>query len=380
MRNIVFICLFVLLPSFVKAQSNSMTIPYEEVGGKMCVEVLVNGVQKRFIFDTGGQTTISASLSKELGIKATDSIKVTDVTTVTKYYPVTTIENIVFAGNKTRLRGFRALLLEQGNATFDCFDAEGIIGNDIIRNFILEIDSRTKQIILHPKETTVKVSLRNMVKLDQHPGKMPILTIGLAYGETLQVLFDTGSGAMLDLKAEDYERLNGGESLKLIAEGKGGNSMGVAGITQNTVLRKVEMPLVTVGTGKFENIRSIAEQLPYSLLGAQLLKYGKVTIDYNRGRFYFEPFGKAPVDMARKDWNVSLSAMSGQLRVSSLWGKMKEELSVGDEVLKIDGEEIKDIEFCNSIINGLPALRNKEKAVLTIKHQDGTKTITMEKE
>lgn len=40
-------------------------LPYRLVGGKMIVEMKMNGQMRSFIFDTGGQTALTEELCKE---------------------------------------------------------------------------------------------------------------------------------------------------------------------------------------------------------------------------------------------------------------------------------------------------------------------------
>ena len=62
----------------VSAQQIISVLPYRLVGGKMIVAMSVNGQERSFIFDTGGQVALTGELCDELGIPVTDSVKTTD--------------------------------------------------------------------------------------------------------------------------------------------------------------------------------------------------------------------------------------------------------------------------------------------------------------
>ena len=70
-----------LIPVGVNAQGTHVesVLPYRLVGGKMIVEMKMNGQLRSFIFDTGGQTALTEEVCDELGLPACDSIKITDV-------------------------------------------------------------------------------------------------------------------------------------------------------------------------------------------------------------------------------------------------------------------------------------------------------------
>ena len=71
MRPILFCLLlfFTVVPT--SAQQFRTTIPYRLVGGKMLVDVKVNGLERAFVFDTGGQMTLTETLCEELGLPET---------------------------------------------------------------------------------------------------------------------------------------------------------------------------------------------------------------------------------------------------------------------------------------------------------------------
>ena len=57
-----------------------VTIPYQEIGYKIIIEVVVNDKPRKFIFDTGAgsSATISKSLSQEINPASTQKFDVTD--------------------------------------------------------------------------------------------------------------------------------------------------------------------------------------------------------------------------------------------------------------------------------------------------------------
>ena len=54
--------------------------------------------------------------------------------------------------------------------------------------------------------------------------------------------------------------------------------------------------------------------------------------------------------------------------------------AVGDKVVKINGKPAKKYDFCESILNGIPELKEKKKTKLTIETASGVKDIIYEKE
>ena len=78
MRLIFGLLLFLIVVP-LSAQQVKSVIPYRMVGGKMIVDMTINGQVRSFIFDTGGQMALTGELCEELNIPVVDSVKVTDV-------------------------------------------------------------------------------------------------------------------------------------------------------------------------------------------------------------------------------------------------------------------------------------------------------------
>ena len=130
---------------------------------------------------------------------------------------------------------------------------------------------------------------------------------------------------------------------------------------------------------RLKAIATHTDKHPYTLLGVKLLQYGKVTIDYPRGRFYFEAF-QPDNEINNQCNNFDLTVKDGDLYVSTVWSSTKGKIEVGDKVIKINGKPTKKYDFCESILNGIPELKEKKQTKLTIETASGIKNIIYKKE
>lgn len=377
MKKIVFVFAFFLTLAQTAA-AQTFTLPYEVAGGKMLVNVEVGGVSRRFIFDTGGQTMITAALKDELNPAVLDSVKVTDVNSAAAYYYRVALDKFRLPGSTLNFR--TSAMVYDGDA-FDCFGAQGLVGNDFLKNFTMEIDSRTKTVTLNMSKP-LPPTASNVIAFMPNRQQMPILTLSLANGEQLNVLFDTGFASMLALKESDYDALkeSGSSSVQVLAEGKGGGEIGIAGGAATRNMTRLKVGTLFLGTAGFSNIVTETSVVPFTLLGLKALDYGKVTIDYKRMKMDFEPFAASFNDVLEAKWNVEMSVRDGGLVVSGLWGDMVGELSLGDRVLKIDNKTIEGLDMCTVLINGLPELKDKTKVTLTVEHNGQTKKVVILKQ
>ena len=104
-----------------------------------------------------------------------------------------------------------------------------------------------------------------------------------------------------------------------------------------------------------------------------------MTIDYPRGRFYFEAF-QPDNEINNQCNNFDLTVKDGDLFVSTVWSSTKGKIEVGDKVIKINGKPAKKYDFCESILNGIPVLKEKKQTKLTIETASGIKNIIYKKE
>lgn len=235
----------------------TVSFPYETVGGKIRIKVFLSGDPHYFIFNTGAKTLINNALQEKYGYREIDPLLITGASGEVRELKMVSINSMSFENHEVNFSGIAAIVGESP-AILAGTEAVGMIGNDVLSQFIVEIDSRERTIRLLPKSTPLKISLRNMVNFEKNSGTFPIFLIGLDGGATEMVLFDTSSPHLLTLKRTDNERIH--------------------------------LPMISIGMLKLKDITAGAEGLPVSLLGSPLLDYGKVTIDYPRSRFFFEPY------------------------------------------------------------------------------------------
>ena len=79
MCKIIFSWLLGMIFFPVVAQQYQTVLPYQMIGGKMIVELSINGSSRSFIFDTGGRTALTSEICEALGLDVSASLQVTDV-------------------------------------------------------------------------------------------------------------------------------------------------------------------------------------------------------------------------------------------------------------------------------------------------------------
>ena len=138
---------------------------------------------------------------------------------------------------------------------------------------------------------------------------------------------------------KDIEAAGKGEKT---AHGFGINGVGLEGLSHPVDMNKVNVKEMTVLGKKFTNAGSVISDKSTTLVGVDLLQYGKVVIDYMRNRFYFFPFDSEIADMggAPKTWNVSILPANERFEITTVWDSMKDVVNFGDQVVDINGTDI----------------------------------------
>lgn len=367
--------LFSVLTLVANGQEVQTVIPYEMVGGKMIVKMYLNGRPERFIFDTGaGKSSLTAEYCVGHGMPLLDSMKVVDVNNHAIYYKQTTIDTLTSGDGKLSFVDFCPVIMED-TVFMKCFDAVGLIGSDMLFNLICEIDAKKKNILLTTGEKPSNESLR-CVHLFKSKLNLPVFEIVVS-GIPIQVMFDSGYEGFLKLRDSDYRHLKEASAITDLEIGYGDWAIGMSGKVKSTETVRVQMADLRLGPARFANVIAETADSPVSLFGMRALDFGKVVIDYPRQRFYYIPFALEPVSPKFKLMPYNLTVSDGKLTVATVWGDMKELISKGDEVTRINGKLTGNYDFCSSIINGIDELQVEGPIVLTIRTQNG-ETIELE--
>lgn len=372
MKSLLLVLFSACFVQALQAQQIKTVWPYRVSGGKMLVELKVNEIPRTFIFDTGGRTTVTDALCKELGLPVTDSIRVTDVNSKVSYYPVVTLDRLTPTDGKVSFTHVPALKLVQSEA-FGYFGAAGLIGSDLLSRMIVTIDGKSRTITLTSAEVPPGVSFRKMLPFAEK-GFMPVISLQTAPGSNIQVLFDTGNPSFLTLKESDFESLRGKEGIRVVDEGVREGSIGLGGVAESGTAYRVAFTRLTLPGTHFTGVIAETSRPPFSLIGIPLLEYGKVIIDYPGRRFYFEA-EERQYEISGELRKVAVRVNAGDLVVSGIWGELREILQIGDRVTHINGKPAGKYDFGESITSGIPELQVPGRVVITVETTSGARDI-----
>ncbi|WP_316748673.1 retropepsin-like aspartic protease [Pedobacter gandavensis] len=368
--------------SFTNAMAQkTVKLPYKVFANKMIIEVSINGKLVPMIFDTGGKNAMDSKLQEDLRLSATHSKEVIDVSRSKKSMDVVTVNSLDLAKGGMSFKNIPFLVID--TEFFPCLKVRGLIGSDLWQNHTIEIDDQKKVITITAGGSSAMMNNPNALSFLPNGGGAPLFSVKVGDFDQARVVFDSGADGFLALRSTDYPRLESQGALFMIREGSSSGSIGVNGRGPNGRRILLEIPELTISGGKFSKLRIGVGSALESLLGYQLLNFGKVTIDYVHQKFLFEPFSTfstGKIENTRKYWDLEIRSENQQMVVSSVWDKLQGEIEVGDVVTHINGKKITQFTYCEGLTNELPELIGLDKAVFRVQTNTGVKEITVIKE
>ncbi|MCF6223923.1 MAG: retroviral-like aspartic protease family protein [Flavobacteriaceae bacterium] len=326
-------------------------INYTEIQGKIIIPAIIEGNTYHFLLDTGAPNLISFDLYKKIKSKSIKTITVKDANNKKMKMqivsmPLIKIGDVTFKNTPTIVNH------SSTNFIFDCFEVDGIIGSNLLRNSIIQFLPKIKTIKISSDTDKIKYNENKAMNLSLH-GKQssPYIRIDLQGRNSVRelVLFDTGMKGFYDLSKRKYDDLKSKDIFIKLEEATGTESIGLFGPSNIKKQYRLIISQIKVGNAGFKNIFITTTSAKHSRIGSDILKYGSVILDYKNKKFVFEPFQES-VDLNEKILGISFNIIDDQLVVGMVWeGKLKNEISFGDKIVSINGVDFRKINVCDII-------------------------------
>lgn len=391
MKRTIFVCIIGVFTQVCVAQKFSLNqggtaqkdyfsvIPYENVKGKIIVSAKINHKNFRFILDTGAPNVITQSLYDELKPDILTEIPVGDQSGKSDSMLVVSIDSVTLGG--ISFLDIPTLVSEELFFA-PCFQIDGFIGSNMLRNSIVRFSSSDKTITLTDNKKKLPLTKKQSSKLFLNRiQSSPFFWVKLKDNKqaNIPLLFDSGAGGFISISLSHYTKFQKKNVLSHYAQGNGSNTIGLHGFAKDTTVYRIKTKEMYVKGARFQNVSFESTRSSNSRIGAKLLDYGIVTVDYKNKKFYFEPTNEL-VDMQEKKFPISVTFIQDALSIGIVWGdKYKNQISVGDQIIEIDGENFEHVKPCDMIKR--PNFMENDKISLTLKDKSGAvKTIVLQKE
>jgi len=361
-KNILLLCFVISFHAFVSGQI--ATIPFQLLDNSLVfIKIGVNNCDSlKFYFDTGAATTlIDETSAQRIGLKP-DYEQQIQGAGGNRTYKMALSQSVVI-DNDIRLDSINMVIddLSRLKSTLGQ-NFDGIIGYDILKNYITNINFDTHTLKLYAfgsktadsNEYIQHFNFKNGIPIPQFPVTITLQN-GKCYSDT--VLFDSGAALSLLINTP-YKEQN-----DLL------NQLGKTIETQNNNLSKtstqIETLISSIQIGKFklgENVIGLASDTIgvsamkdyLGILGNKVIHQFNFTTDYSEMKLYLQP---NQYYNSKPDYPVSgikLKLVDGKVLVANIVKSSTAFLSglrENDEILSINGIKSTDLSTYRQILS-----------------------------
>lgn len=349
-------------------------VPFELIKGAIVVPVKIDNSLYRFVLDTGGYLTVSEQLKNEHSLEVVSSIEVSDINRNVREFSMVAIPKMSI-GNWDLSN--RESILSDSYKVYptSCFELDGMIGRDLLKDVFLLIDYSTKMLRITNQSNLLSMDKVFSTKMKISKRGLPSVKMEIN-GKKQFIEFDSGSRDWFSYKTADLSAKSK-RANKDIQHYKGVFSFGVSGkdyTPENRYRRKMDK--VKIGGVVFENSYSDLSKKTAPRIGAGLLRYGVVLVDYINNYFYYKGFEDKAVKIDLSHHGFAIAKVEGKYIIK--WVLKDSEasekgLSFGDEIITINGSSIEELnDECYNYINDYPML-DEEKLLLKILKPNGVR-------
>ena len=383
-NRIYYICVFfIILCSSVHAQQTKCicdTIPYEFIQEKIVIPVVVNGVKTKYIVDTGGKTGTMWEEAMEMKVESAGSlVSISDLNGSGISYQKGILKNIQLSANYQINELHTMVLPEVG--MFKKLGVAGILGGDAFAQSVITFDSRKKVMIINYPYRPLGLKIQDGVEMFSGTVHHSIVNVNVG-GIDKKMLFDSGAHGFFIISKDDFVELREKGVCEQVATAYGVNGAGLLGLGQPVDVFKGSVSELNFLGKRFTNVGCITNPNSQSIIGVDILKYGKVVIDYMRSRFYFFPFDDVVEDMggAPKTWNVGILPLNERFEVVTVWDSMKNQVSFGEEVIDINGISLEGLPMDQTKIDEIMDSIEGDRAYIIVLRNGKKEKIEIRKE
>lgn len=341
------------------ASSVRATIPFELNNRHIMLKAKVNGQPLTFVLDTGDQVAIvDLDLARQMNLALSGEVRVggagAAISTGSMVQGASfTIDGLEGFSQPVRMAlPLGKVLSPRAGRAF-----EGIIGQEFIQQFVVEIDYQSQLLTLHDKEKFVYNGSGESVPIKFMHGH-PILEaevtpVGATAPLKGKFVLDTGAGLALALYSPfvSENRLLGPDAKtirSLGGAGAGGETTGQIGRVTELKIGNytIKNPITMFSEDKAGAFAS--DQLAGNI-GGRIANKFRLFLDYDRKRIIFEPNSNfaAPYDYAQA--GVSVVAEGGDYRVFRVRAVLENSpaseagLQKDDVITKVDNQSAAEL-------------------------------------
>lgn len=330
---------FMLIATFSFAQT--IRLPYTDESGWMLVNLTVNDKEMTFLFDTGWDgLSIRGSLLKEYS--QSGSIVAVDANNVLKDVAKMRVDSLKVGNYVYRNLPFTDL--EQfpmlKDPIFDCYQIDGILGNVIYKDKILEIDPVKKEIILQDFSHALEMRVLSddfihIASLNDNNPTRIVIPVGIG-GVYRPFLLDTGDNGYLSI-SQDRDMVKYIKTLPVntfMSYGSIGAFGMDKGLAKSMITKKGELQIAD-SLFSNEEITFTPSEGVYQI-GVEFIKQFHLVYISELQLLFLKKVNQRGSESNLNKLGYGIAYKEGKYIIAAI-GENEKQLKIGDEVLSIDG-------------------------------------------
>lgn len=365
--------------STITAKEYMTVSKFEYENGHIFIKTKIQNqnFESNFIFDTGAGTTVSPELSKKIDFKKiTLKGDIDSKDPLQKSFPM--IDSL-FIGNIKFLKT-GAVEVEPSKITDPrCKSFDGIIGANILKNSIWQINYETKELMVADKLSKLN-NINDAIKIPFTPASItgsPILSIVLNDSLTMNWILDTGFNGFITFSNADKDIFLKKIPKKDIVSNYSLGYNTIYGKDTSTAIAYLLNASLNIGEHNFSNVpvtfgkyKNISRK-KNGVIGNKFLENFIVTIDWKENYIYLLPIQSHQLPHNQVSYGINYGFENGKLIVGAIWKNSdaeKQGIKIGDQITQFNGKkaiEISQKEICN-FFDGNTTLMDGQTLNITI--------------
>lgn len=356
MRPALLCVLFTLLLGSLPGQTSqdSGWVPFELLKNKVILPVTVGDSTYRFILDTGGILGIAPGVRDQHEMAAGKPFLISDINRIEKEIASAMVPKVRVGNWSFRnRRAFVDEVLERYPT--NCLETDGMIGRDFFEGVILQFDHANRRLRMTTGREVLDFSEHDRTKMRLSRRGLPDVKLKIN-GKNTYVEFDSGSGDFFSYRTDQAEVIRA-QSPERVLPFRGIFSFGISQDKPTVTTRyavKVD-ELIVAGT-PFRDFYADRSKVTEPRIGADVLRHGIVTLDYQKGWWYFKPYPEARKTPGYDTFGFDVARINGTTIVKWVLEDSPAAaagLASGDVVLTINGRPVGDFTGgCSGYLNG----------------------------
>ena len=369
-------------PDYIFSEGKTSTIiPFKLLNNHIYVEIKLNGRGPYLVIcDTGGSNILTPTLAAELGLKPEGTLQGRGAGEASEDVGLVKIDSLT-VGDVTLANQLFMVFPLESFSDIEGVDQYGIIGYEVFKRFVVEIDYENEELTMTIPEAFSYVGNGTVLPF-KFNGSIPQVE-GSIDGIHGQFDIDTGARSSLTLMGPFVEKH--GLVRQYAPEFEAVTGWGVGGSVRTKITRTGNLRLGGIDFQKpvtefsLQTGGAFTDTYVAGNVGTRLLKRYNITFDYKHQEMILEPNANVskPDVFDRSGMWINLSGSDFEV-VDVIEGgpAATAGLVIGDTIVKVDGKDVRDL--------SLPELRRRfvtdspgTKIRLTVKNIRGEEEIIL---